>query len=100
MKLGILVNTDRHARHLAGIVQAAAARGHEVIIFVMDDGARLLEQDLFRQFCSLPQVSVSYCDLNAQQCHVDKGKIPPGIVCGSQYNNAGMVHAADRVIVL
>ncbi|MGC2061439.1 MAG: hypothetical protein WA610_00560 [Thermodesulfovibrionales bacterium] len=100
MKLGILVNTDRHADHLAGIVEAATARGHEVIIFVMDEGARLLEQETFRQFCRLPIVSTSYCDLNAGQCSVDKGKIPAEIVCGSQYNNAGMFHEADRVIVL
>ncbi|MBA4372804.1 MAG: hypothetical protein C0402_08050 [Thermodesulfovibrio sp.] len=100
MKLGILVNTDRHADHLAGIVQAAVARGHQVIIFVMDEGARLLEQDIFRRFCSLPNVSISYCDLNAEQCKVDKGKLPAALACGSQYDNAGMVHAADRVIVL
>jgi predicted peroxiredoxin len=100
MKLGILVNTARHPDHLAGIVHAAAAKGHTVIIFVMDEGAVLLEQDVFRQLCSLPDVSMSYCDLNAQQCAVDKGKVPPAAVCGSQYNNAVMFHDADRVIVL
>ena len=100
MKLGILVNTERHADHLDGIVRAAVTRGHVVIIFVMDEAARLLEQDTFRQLCSLPNVSMSYCDLNACQCSIDKGKIPSAVVCGSQYDNAVMFHEADRVIVL
>lgn len=100
MKLGILVNTDRHADHLAGIVRAAIARGHEVIIFVMDEGVRLLEQETVRQFCSLPGVSMNFCDLNAQQCKVDKEKVPAAVNCGSQYNNAVMFHDADRIIVL
>lgn len=100
MKLGILVNTDRHADHLAGLVQAAVEQGHQVIIFVMDTGTRLLEQELFGKLCSFPEVSISYCDLNAQQCGVDRGAVPAAIVCGSQYNNAVLAHAADRVIVL
>ncbi|MCC6347244.1 MAG: DsrE family protein, partial [Nitrospirales bacterium] len=42
MKLGIFVNTDRHPDDLAGITRAALSKGHEVVIFFMDSGTRLL----------------------------------------------------------
>ena len=39
MKLGILVNTDRHLKvEIAGLTHAALAKGHEVAIFAMDEG--------------------------------------------------------------
>ncbi|MDA8083491.1 MAG: hypothetical protein M0024_07535 [Nitrospiraceae bacterium] len=100
MKLGILVNTDRHEDHLSGLTKAAVALGHDVIIFVMDDGTRLLSRPVIRDLCGLPGVSISFCDMNARQCGLDREGLPPSIVCGSQYNNAVMNHEADRVIVL
>ena len=45
MKLGILVNTDKHLAAVTGITRAAIDKGHEVTIFAMDDGTRLLEED-------------------------------------------------------
>jgi hypothetical protein len=42
MKLGIFVNTDRHLEHVVGLVKAALSKGHEVTMFNMDDGTKLL----------------------------------------------------------
>lgn len=100
MKLGIHVNSDRHLDHIIGIVNAAVAKGHEVTIFTMADGERLLEKAAFTALCTVKGVSMAYCDHNAAHMGINKGAIPQDIVCGSQFNNATMVHDVDKVIVL
>lgn len=100
MKLGILANTDKNLQHILGITKAAVDRGHEVTIFNMDDGARLLSEPAFRALCSTKGVSMSFCDHSTHVLNVSKEGIPDEIVCGSQYNNAVMNHDADKVIVL
>lgn len=100
MKLGIHVKTDRHLDHVIGMTKAAVAKGHEVAIFTMSEGERLLEKPAFMDLCTLAGVTMSYCDHNATHMGIDKSAIPADVVCGSQLNNANMVHNADRVIVL
>lgn len=100
MKLGILVNTDRHLDTVVGITDAAIARGHEVIIFAMDAGTRLLTQPSYTWLCIRPGVTMSFCDHSAQQLGVGTDGVRKEIVSGSQYDNATMVHEADKVIVL
>lgn len=100
MRLGILVNTDRHRDHILGITKAAVQKGHEVIIFNMDDGSKLLEDEAFTGLCTEQGVSMSFCDHSVGQKNVSKDGIPSAIVCGSQLNNAAMNQDADRVIVL
>jgi len=100
MKLGIHVNSDKHLEHVIGLVKAAVSKGHEVIIFTMVDGEKLLEKPSFTDLCNLPGVSMSYCDHNATHMGVNKSVIPKKIVCGSQFNNATMVHEVDKVVVL
>ncbi len=100
MKLGILINTDKHLEAIIGITKAALAKGHDVIIFNMDEGVRLLEISSYTELCKLEGVTMSFCDHNAKGFGIRKELIPPEIVCGSQYNNAAMNHTADKVIVL
>lgn len=100
MKLGIFVNTDRHLAHVVGLIKAAIAKGHEVILFNMDDGTKLLGGPEFKELCHMKGVSMSFCDHSAKELGVATEGIPQEIVCGSQYNNAMMMHDADRVIVL
>ncbi|WP_333656121.1 DsrE family protein [Dissulfurispira sp.] len=100
MKLGILVNTDKNLNHILGITKAATERGHEVIIFNMDDGVKLFREPAFRDLCNTKGVSMSFCDHSTHVLNVSKEGIPDEIICGSQYNNAVMNHDADRVIVL
>ena len=100
MKLGIHIKTDRHLEHLVGIVNAAVSKGHEVMIFTMAGGERLLENPQFSGMCSNPKVKMSYCDHDATHMGIKKDMIPAEIACGSQFNNALMVNDADRVIVL
>jgi predicted peroxiredoxin len=100
MKLGIFVSTDRHLAHVLGITKAAVSRGHEVVVFNMDDGTKLLGDPAFKVLCKMSGVSMSFCDHSAKGMNVSTEGLPSEIVCGSQYNNAVMVHDADRVIVL
>jgi predicted peroxiredoxin len=88
MKLGILVNTDRHGEHLIGLTKAALARGHEVTIFIMDSGVKLLENPSITGLCNLSGVAMSYCDYSTKQIDVSTDGCPGQIVCGSQYDNA------------
>jgi predicted peroxiredoxin len=100
MKLGIHIKTDRHLEQVVGIVNAAAAKGHEVTIFVMSGGERLLENPKFSGLCKTPNIVMSYCDHDATHMGIRKEMIPAEIASGSQFNNAVMVDKADRVIVL
>jgi len=100
MKLAMLVNTDKNLDTVVGITKSAVSKGHEVIIFAMDEGEKLLENPVYSELCKLQGVSMSFCDHNAQQLGIKKDVIPSEIVCGSQFNNATIVHKADRVIVL
>ncbi len=100
MILGILVNTDRHTEHLVGLTKAAVAGGHEVIIFFMDSGVKLLVNPTVTSLCDHSGVNMSFCDYTTQKNGISKEGVCDEIVCGSQYNNATMNHEADRVIVL
>ena len=100
MKLGIFISTDRNLQQLVGIVGEAVARGHQVKVFVMDAGSKLLETDEFRSICGLKGVEAAFCDLNAKAYGVDTDKASQFTSRGSQYNNALMMHDADRVLSL
>jgi predicted peroxiredoxin len=100
MKLGIFVNTNRHLEHVIGLTKAALAKGHEVILFNMDDGTKLLGTPEFSELCKTGGVTMSFCDHSAKGMNIATEGLPAEMVCGSQYNNARMVNAADRVVVL
>lgn len=100
MKLGILVNTDKHLPEIIGLARAAVSKGHEVALFAMDEGTRVLESSACAELWTLPGVSMSVCELSATKCGVEAKGLHKKVVWGSQYHNAVMVHDADRVIVL
>jgi len=92
-KLGILLNTDKYRDDVVGVIKAAKAAGHDVTVFMMDDGT-LLASDLSSE-CS-GEAELAYCDHSAEPRGV---KDVPGATAGSQYQNAVMMHEADRVVV-
>lgn len=100
MKLGILVNTDRHLGHILALAAAATKKNHEVVIFVMDRGVWLLDDGAFTDLGGMQGVSLSFCSHSARaEGLVVEGR-PEAVVVGSQLNNAMMAQAVDRVIVL
>ncbi len=100
MKLGIILNKETHLEHLVGITMAAIKAEHEVIIFVMDTGTRLLHNQKLIDLSNLEDVSVSFCSHSASELGVNAEEIADSIVCGSQLNNAMMNNGSDKVIVL
>jgi predicted peroxiredoxin len=100
MKLGIFVNTDKNLDAVQGITKAALAKGHTVNLFNMDTGTKLVGSPEFAVLCKTPGVSISFCDHSAKHVGVTTEGLPKEVVCGSQYNNAVMLHEADKVIVL
>ena len=100
MKLGILITTDRHLNHIIGISRAASAKGHELAIFAMNEGTRLLGSPDFVQLCGLDNISMSLCNHSATEFGVDTTGISKEIIIGSQFNNAMMNNQSDKVIVL
>lgn len=100
MKLGIIITTDRHLDHLIGIAQAANTKGHEVSIFAMDTGTRLLNNPKFRELCRLENIVMSVCQHSASEQGVNTDGVSKEIVLGSQFNNAMMNNESDKVITL
>ena len=100
MTLGIIINTDRHLADISGIVKAAISKGHEVILFSMDDGTRLIDNPEFTGLCKIKGITISFCTHSARHLDLATEVLPTEIFSGSQYNNAIMVSKADRVIVL
>ncbi len=92
-KLGILVNTDKYLEDVVGVAKAAKAAGHDVTIFMMDDGT-LLAQDLRDRVAG--EAQLSYCEHSASARNVEDVE---GATSGSQYQNAVMMHEADKVVV-
>lgn len=100
MKLGILVTTDKHLDDILGITKSALSKGHEVTVFNMDEGTKLLGNPAFHELCKTPGVSMSFCDHSAKRANIETEGIPSEIVCGSQFDNANMNHESDKVIIL
>ncbi len=100
MKLGILVNTDKHLADVIGITEAAQSQGHEVAIFTMDEGTRLLEDPCYVGLSELKGVTMSFCDHSATQLKVLTSDLPDQIIRGGQYNNSVMNHESDKVIIM
>ncbi len=100
VKLGILVNSDRHLEHIVGMSRAASSKGHDVVIFAMDGGTHLLRNVEFTNLSTLKGVSMSVCRHSAEEHSVDLSAVPENIVRGSQFDNAVMSHEADRIVVL
>lgn len=99
-KLGILVNTAKHLRHVCGLTRAALAAGGQVAIFVMDEGTRLLADPALASLADLEGVTVRVCEHSAKGFGVSPEGLSARIGFGSQLNNASMVGAAERVVVL
>ncbi len=100
MKLGILVNTNKHLEDILGITKSAVSKGHEVTLFNMDDGTKLLGNPSFTELCNTKGVTMSFCDHSAKNANISTEGIQKEIACGSQYDNAIMSHESDKLIVL
>lgn len=100
MKLGILVNTNQCLEDIRGITKAALTKGHEVYLFAMDMGTKLLENPSFVELSKLEGVSMAFCNHSAHDVGTNTEGLPEETGQADQYRNAIMHHTVDRVIVL
>ncbi len=95
--LGILVTKYEYLDHIAGVVKAARAAGKQVSLFMTDEGVRFTTDPKFLELMKVGGVAFTCCDHSCEQLGIhDKTE---GIVYGSQYNNAGMLHDSKRLLV-
>jgi len=96
-KLGIMITKHANLEHIAGVTRAARKAGHPVTIFMTDEGVKFTRDPQFIELLSIDGVEVSVCDHSCECIGVHEKT--EGIIYGNQYNNAGMLHDSERVLV-
>lgn len=95
--LGIMVTRHRDIEHIAGVTKAARAAGKSVSIFLTDEAVRFTKDPAFLELLKTPGVEFFCCDHSCERFGIhDKVE---GIIYGSQYNNATMLHDSSRMLV-
>ncbi len=100
MILGMLLITRGYTEDVLGLVGAAVRQGHEVRLFMMDDGVFYSQETSVAALAEHPGVEISLCERSCQWRDIDESMIPAGITSGSQMQNAVMHNSADRMIVI
>lgn len=96
-KLGIIITRFENVDHISGIVKAAQAAGHQVLIFMTDEGIRFTTDPKFKELIKIAGVTISCCDHSCEMLHVTEKT--EGITYGSQYNHATILHDSDRALI-
>ena len=95
--LGIMITKYENLEHIIGVVNAARAAGHPVMIFMTDEGVKFMRDQKFLELLKVGGVDMVVCEHSCEQIGIhDKAE---GISYGSQYNNAGMLQGSLRVLV-
>lgn len=97
MKLGIEINAgygSEDVHTVRKLTEAAIAQGHQVSIFLMDDG--VYHAPALKDLALKSGVEITVCAHTCSQRGVQKVE---GIVWGGQYDWARIVHDSDRVLV-
>lgn len=100
MILGMLLITRGYKDDLLGLAGAALEQGHEVNIFMMDDGVYYSQDKDVADLAVQDKVTISLCERSCQWRDITEDMIPEGIAEGSQMQNAVMHNSADRILVL
>lgn len=95
--LGIMVTKYANLEHIAGVARAARKAGHQVAMFLTDEGVKFTRDPKFLELLAIDGVEVSVCDHSCECAGLQEKT--DGITYGSQYNNAGMLHDSERVLV-
>jgi hypothetical protein len=95
--LGIMITKYGNLDHISGVVRAARKAGHPVQIFMTDEGVKFTRDPKFLELLKVDGVEISVCDHSCETQGIREKT--DGISYGSQYNNAGMLHDSERVLV-
>ena len=100
MMLGILLITGGYKDEFPGLAREALKQGHDVNVFMMDDGVFYSQDKEVAGLADLEGVSMSLCERSCQWRDIEEDRIPDGITAGSQMQNAIMHNSADRILVI
>jgi hypothetical protein len=95
--LGIMITKYENLDYIAGVVKAASASGHPVMMFLTDEGVRFTRDPKFLELLKVKGTEISVCDHSCERAGIHEKS--EGISYGSQYNNATMLHDSARVLV-
>lgn len=95
--LGIMITKYANLEHIAGVTQAARNAGYPVAIFMTDEGVKFTKDVAFMELLKTEGVKVTVCEYMCELLGIPERT--EGICYGSQYDNAGMLHNSDRVLV-
>ena len=95
--LGILVTRHENVDHIRGVAKAARKAGHPVRMFLTDEGVKFTRDPKFLELLTVDGIEVSVCEHNCEQTGLYEKT--DGITYGSQYDNAGMLHKSERILV-
>ncbi len=95
--LGIMVTKYENLEHITGVVKAAHAAGHSIMLFLTDDGVRFTRDPKFLELLKVNGVEIAVCEHSCEQIGLHEKT--EGITYGSQFNNAGMIHGSERILV-
>lgn len=92
-----MVTQYANIEHISGVTRAARKTGHPVQIFLTDEGVRFTRDPKFLELLKIDGVECSVCDHSCERLGIHEKT--EGISYGSQYNNAGMLHDSERILV-
>jgi len=98
MNLGLLLISNGYRDDVIGLINAGINQGHNVNVFMMDDGVFYCQDDDIVALNQSDKVSMSLCDRSCHLRDITAEMIPEGIEEGSQLQNAMMHNGADRII--
>ena len=95
--LGIMITKYANLDHIVGVTRAARKAGHPVHIFMTDEGVQFSRDPRFLELQEIEGVEITVCVHLCEKLGIQERT--EGVIYGSQYNNAGMLHNSERVIV-
>ena len=98
MNLGMLLITKGYKEDVVGLIEAAIDEGHQVNVFMMDEGVFYCQDDDIVALNTSENVAMSLCDRSCHLRGITAEMIPEGITEGSQLQNAMMHNSSDRII--
>ena len=98
MNLGFLLISKGYKDDIIGLINAALDHGHDVNVFMMDEGVFYCQDQDIVALNQSVKVNMSLCDRSCHLRGITSEMIPEGVEEGSQLQNAMMHNSADRII--
>ncbi len=99
-KLALIITKSEYAGKIISIIEAAAKKGVEVSVFIMDEGVRVTLNEKFVSFAKQNNLKISLCE---HSCNINKVSLRvEGFNYGSQFSNAKIISGleeGDKILV-